>query len=700
MVKDGIRTGEATSVSDTQGDGKGVYKFENTAQVFLNDDFGNGSSWHGELKLTRDSKAINGYDGHMNMSQQDYLRELYVDTKAGDWDLRIGKQQVVWGTADGIKLLDKINPTDWREFNQNTMAESRIPVWMVNAEKYLDGGANVQFVFSTPEKNVIAGLNATGDQGHPFIMKGVDSITGKVNGFLNVAPALGQVANTFAGAAYMGGFEITPTLNNNALSAATYSTSLVGFTNMTVDSFAGNLVNGNGGYAYDPSSGKMYAYGQTSYVAASAADGSTLLNNFAQATNNNVTALAESTWGISTPDVAFEYMPMATFATFNTMAGVTTKYVVDKDDNKPNLGFRFRNSTANGLNYSFNVMHAADANPYIDLGWFDRSSGEALQTVYVQGGQSITGLPVSGSTITGTEVTADTVNSTYTLLGSDSTALAAAVSAFDTAMGGAVSSAQWTPYLAGSVTNATTVLLKNAAGEYYGARNWSTVSGANANNDVELRFTEKTNRSTSIGGSLDYAIDTETNPIVLRGEWLYTRNEMTPVVDKRLLAIGDLAGALTMQEADMFRYVIGADTTIMTDMMLSGQFIQFRNLDYVDEKRTCTTATGTSIDCSKYTADMPTLHMSNQLQSAEENKEFYSLFLSKPFGESGEGRWNNIFIYEEGGGKWNRFDVEYGINDQLIGTFEYNKYFGDKNTMFGQFENASNVQVGIKYLLQ
>jgi len=36
----------------------------------------------------------------------------------------------------------------------------------------------------------------------------------------------------------------------------------------------------------------------------------------------------------------------------------------------------------------------------------------------------------------------------------------------------------------------------------------------------------------------------------------------------------------------------------------------------------------------------------------------------------------------------------------LIGTFEVNKYFGDENTTFGQFENASNVQVGIKYLLQ
>jgi len=135
-------------------------------------------------------------------------------------------------------------------------------------------------------------------------------------------------------------------------------------------------------------------------------------------------------------------------------------------------------------------------------------------------------------------------------------------------------------------------------------------------------------------------------------------------------------------------------------MLVSGQFIQWRNLDYVNtgvdsSGNACTTA-----NCGRYTGDMASMHLSNGLQKDEENKNFYSLFLSKPFGDSGEGRWNNIFIYEENGGKWNRFDVEYGFDDQLIGTFEVNKYFGDENTMFGQFENASNVQVGIKYLLQ
>ena len=94
------------------------------------------------------------------------------------------------------------------------------------------------------------------------------------------------------------------------------------------------------------------------------------------------------------------------------------------------------------------------------------------------------------------------------------------------------------------------------------------------------------------------------------------------------------------------------------------------------------------------------MSLTNQFNKAEENKEFYSLFLSKPFGDSGQGRWNNILMLEEGGGRWNRFDVEYSVNNNLIATAEYNKYWGDENTQFGQLEASSNIQLGMKYLFE
>lgn len=62
------------------------------------------------------------------------LREFYIETSVGDTYLTIGKQQVVWGQADGLKVLDVVNPQDFREFVLDDFDDSRIPLWTVNAE--------------------------------------------------------------------------------------------------------------------------------------------------------------------------------------------------------------------------------------------------------------------------------------------------------------------------------------------------------------------------------------------------------------------------------------------------------------------------------------------------------------------------------------------------------------------------------------
>jgi hypothetical protein len=62
------------------------------------------------------------------------LRELYVQGKIGPAWLRVGKQQVVWGQADGLKVLDVVNPQDFREFILPSFEDSRIPLWTLNGE--------------------------------------------------------------------------------------------------------------------------------------------------------------------------------------------------------------------------------------------------------------------------------------------------------------------------------------------------------------------------------------------------------------------------------------------------------------------------------------------------------------------------------------------------------------------------------------
>ncbi|MBN7797467.1 AMIN domain-containing protein [Parahaliea mediterranea] len=75
------------------------------------------------------------------------LREFYLDTRLGNTYLRLGKQQVVWGQADGIKVLDVVNPQSFREYILDDFDDSRIPLWMANLEIPLGDAAGLQLLW-------------------------------------------------------------------------------------------------------------------------------------------------------------------------------------------------------------------------------------------------------------------------------------------------------------------------------------------------------------------------------------------------------------------------------------------------------------------------------------------------------------------------------------------------------------------------
>lgn len=77
----------------------------------------------------------------------DWLRECYVNYESPNLDVRIGKQQVVWGTADGIKILDVVCPTDQRHFLLDDYVDSRIPRWMLKIEYSPKVNGTLQFLF-------------------------------------------------------------------------------------------------------------------------------------------------------------------------------------------------------------------------------------------------------------------------------------------------------------------------------------------------------------------------------------------------------------------------------------------------------------------------------------------------------------------------------------------------------------------------
>jgi hypothetical protein len=56
------------------------------------------------------------------------LREAYIDYAADSWDMRTGRQIIVWGKADGLTITDIISPGDYTEFLARDFDDIRTPV--------------------------------------------------------------------------------------------------------------------------------------------------------------------------------------------------------------------------------------------------------------------------------------------------------------------------------------------------------------------------------------------------------------------------------------------------------------------------------------------------------------------------------------------------------------------------------------------
>lgn len=67
------------------------------------------------------------------------IRDAYFERSLPTGVLRLGKQQVVWGKLDGIKVLDVLNPQDMHEFILEDFGESRISLWSIYLDATISG---------------------------------------------------------------------------------------------------------------------------------------------------------------------------------------------------------------------------------------------------------------------------------------------------------------------------------------------------------------------------------------------------------------------------------------------------------------------------------------------------------------------------------------------------------------------------------
>ena len=74
------------------------------------------------------------------------VRETYVDIGAGNFDFRIGRQQIVWGEVVGLFFADVVSAKDLRESVLPDFDLLRIPQWAARAE-YFTGDTHLEAIW-------------------------------------------------------------------------------------------------------------------------------------------------------------------------------------------------------------------------------------------------------------------------------------------------------------------------------------------------------------------------------------------------------------------------------------------------------------------------------------------------------------------------------------------------------------------------
>lgn len=135
----------AAAVSAQEGIGFNGYVRNYTGVLLDNSDY---TSDFSAIENTFDLKADYSGDisdlhaeGYVYSDADDDLtagvRELYFDIYFDNMDLRVGKQQIIWGKADGVFITDVVSPKDLSRFVLPDFDEIRLGVTSVKADYYL-----------------------------------------------------------------------------------------------------------------------------------------------------------------------------------------------------------------------------------------------------------------------------------------------------------------------------------------------------------------------------------------------------------------------------------------------------------------------------------------------------------------------------------------------------------------------------------
>lgn len=95
-----------------------------------------------DLKLKRSMDRVSLFANpyiyqYPNLKPEIGIREAYMDIFFDNIDLRLGKQQIIWGKADGVFITDIVSPKDLGEFLLRDFDEIRTGITALKADYYV-----------------------------------------------------------------------------------------------------------------------------------------------------------------------------------------------------------------------------------------------------------------------------------------------------------------------------------------------------------------------------------------------------------------------------------------------------------------------------------------------------------------------------------------------------------------------------------
>lgn len=91
--------------------------------------------------------SLNASENHLSEdSSEVQLHEGYIDYAGNGWDIRAGRQIIIWGYSDGLQVTDVLCPSDLTEYATRDLDEIRMPVDAMNLRYTGSGNLTLETV--------------------------------------------------------------------------------------------------------------------------------------------------------------------------------------------------------------------------------------------------------------------------------------------------------------------------------------------------------------------------------------------------------------------------------------------------------------------------------------------------------------------------------------------------------------------------